>query len=99
MLAPMTTTGRWLSAQEQERQFWEDLDWQKMSGAARHAEWSRHLAELGLPIDRFANQDVLDVGCGPTGIGYFLDTRRGVGLDPLADLYEQWHGFFGRSDN
>lgn len=66
-----------------------------MPAERRSAEWRRHLAELGLSIDAFTEREILDVGCGPTGIVYFIAAARRVGVDPLADFYSQWNGQFG----
>jgi ubiquinone/menaquinone biosynthesis C-methylase UbiE len=63
---------------------------------ARLREWKRHLAELDISFDSFRDQAILDVGCGPVGIVYFIDAARSVGLDPLASQYSQWNGHWGK---
>lgn len=81
---------------EGERAYWSSLKWQEMSYEVRLSEWKRHLAELHIPFDSFREQAILDVGCGPVGIVYFLEARRRVGLDPLAAHYAQWNGYWGK---
>jgi ubiquinone/menaquinone biosynthesis C-methylase UbiE len=78
-----------------EKAEWKTLAWQRMPAAQRLSEWERHVRDLGLSLSDFANDHVLDVGCGPTGIVYFMPAARRVGLDPLGEFYEQWNGFYG----
>lgn len=78
-----------------ERNFWETSNWQQATADHRSSEWSRHLGALGLDLRSFAGQDVLDVGCGPTGVVYFLQAARRTGADALADVYRQWNGQWG----
>jgi len=75
---------------------WTDLTWKEISVETRLVEWKRHLTELDLSFDFFQDQLILDVGCGPTGIIYFLNPKAGFGLDPLAHEYERWNGHWGR---
>ena len=86
----------WQAAQSLERDFWASSKWQQMTYDTRLAEWKRHLAQLELDFASFRDQVVLDIGCGPTGISYFLDAKISLGLDPLADQYEQWNGYWGK---
>jgi SAM-dependent methyltransferase len=86
----------WQAAQPLEIRDWARLEWKKLSYDVRAAEWKRHLEELDLAPGSFTQQSILDVGCGPTGISYFLDTKTSFGLDPLAHQYEQWNGFWGK---
>ncbi len=83
------------AAQRAEAAFWSDRSWQNMPKERRVSEWRRHLADLGLSTCAFVNDRLLDVGCGPTGLAYFVDAKRRVGLDPLAHHYEQWNGHWG----
>lgn len=85
----------WEAASQLERRAWADLSWQHMPAERRSSEWERHLTALGLSRASFEDQSVLDVGCGPTGAVYFVDAARRVGLDPLADLYQEWNGHWG----
>lgn len=89
------TRDDWLVAQEVERKGWQQQDWMDMGRERRTSEWDRHLRDLGTSLDAFAGLDVLDVGCGPTSVAYFIDGKRRVGLDPLADTYAEWNGYFG----
>jgi len=75
---------------------WATLEWQRISLQSRIAEWKRHLAELHLDFDSFCNDVILDLGCGPTGIAYFLPAKQSFGLDPLAENYEKWNGYWGK---
>jgi len=86
----------WQASLPLERESWSDLQWQQMTYDMRLAEWKRHLAELELDWVSFSDQVILDVGCGPTGICYFLDAKTNFGLDPVADQYEQWNGHWGK---
>jgi ubiquinone/menaquinone biosynthesis C-methylase UbiE len=79
--------------------YWSTLKWQKMRYETRLSEWKRHLAELDISFDSFRDQSILEVGCGPVGIVFFLDARNNVGLDPLADQYSQWNGYWGKRVN
>ncbi len=92
----MVSDELWRSAQVAEREFWESGVWEQVPRERRVSEWKRHLRELGIPWSRFEGEDVLDVGCGPVGIAYFLEAARRVGLDPLADTYERWNGMWGK---
>jgi ubiquinone/menaquinone biosynthesis C-methylase UbiE len=76
--------------------YWSSLKWQEMSYEVRLSEWKRHLAELDIPFDSFRQQAILDVGCGPVGIVFFLEARKSVGLDPLVGEYERWNGYWGK---
>jgi SAM-dependent methyltransferase len=74
---------------------WEkNLDWQG-GREWRMSEWERHLRPLGLSLGSFTEDRLLDVGCGPTGLVYFVDAAERVGLDPLGGLYERWNGHWG----
>ncbi len=87
---------------------WEDslpaaaAEWQRQSWIAsprdvRVSEWTRHLAALDLSFDNFRDADTPDVGCGPTGLVYFLDgQRRRVGVDPTAKAFAAHNGYWGR---
>ena len=86
----------WQASLPLERESWASLEWQQMRYDVRLAEWKRHLAELELDWASFSDQVILDVGCGPTGIAYFLDAKTSFGLDPVADQYEQWNGYWGK---
>jgi ubiquinone/menaquinone biosynthesis C-methylase UbiE len=66
-----------------------------MSPELRRSEWQRHLWSLDLSLESFRDERILDVGCGPTGIGYFITAAKRVGVDPLAETYERWNGYFG----
>jgi SAM-dependent methyltransferase len=87
----------WDRSQPAGKADWETLAWQQMTAAQRYAEWARHLRELGLSMNDFSNDHVLDVGCGPTGIVYFIGAAERVGLDSLGEFYEQWNGYFGEA--
>jgi SAM-dependent methyltransferase len=84
------------ATREGEWAYWSTLKWQEMSYEARLSEWKRHLGEINIPFDSFRDQAVLDVGCGPVGIIFFLEAKKNVGLDPLAGEYAQWNGYWGK---
>jgi len=71
-----------------------DLGWQH-GRSWRMSEWDRHLQPLGLSLSSFEDDQLLDVGCGPTGLVYFVDAAARVGLDPLGAVYERWNGHWG----
>lgn len=85
----------WDRSQPTGKADWQTLAWQQMTAAQRYAEWARHMGRAGLAMEDFGDDRVLDVGCGPTGIVYFLDAKARVGLDPMGDLYAQWNGYYG----
>lgn len=91
-----TTLSRGSSATRQEEwSYWASLEWQRMPFQVRLSEWKRHLAGLDLPFDSFRDQAIVDVGCGPVGVGYFVSAKRRVGVDPLAGEYARWNGYWG----
>lgn len=53
------------------------------------------MSDLEIRFESFRDQSILDVGCGLTGIVYFINAKRKVGLDPLAYQYYQWNGYWG----
>jgi SAM-dependent methyltransferase len=81
---------------EGEWAYWSSLKWQNTPYQARLSEWNRHLAELDIPFGSFREQAILDVGCGPVGIVFFLEAKKSVGLDPLAAQYARWNGYWGK---
>jgi hypothetical protein len=75
---PMST--RWERAQEAEKKFW--LNATIDDGKEYWSEMLLH--GFGTTFDIFCDKDVLDVGCGPNGLIYYLQSARSrVGLDPL----------------
>lgn len=93
--ARAVSRNRWQAGIDLERDYWASQPWQG-TPERRRSEWERHLSRIDLALSAFTEQRVLDVGCGPTGVIYFVDAERRVGLDPLADQYEQWNGQWGR---
>ena len=91
---------RWQAGIDLEREDWATLAWQSGDHKDHHvapaaSTWARRLALVDLSLASFEGQRCLDVGCGPTGLVYFIRAARRVGLDPLADQYEQWNGHWG----
>jgi len=74
---------------------WERGNWRKSPISVRVREWDRHLGGLGLSLTSFVGKDVLEVGCGPTGLVYFIDASRRVGVDPAAQSFESANGHWG----
>lgn len=93
---PEQHDSRWSIAQDVQREEWlQEEAWQSIPRERRRSEWDRHFTALGMPLAELDGLDVLDVGCGPTSVNYFSNARRRVGLDPLAETYRQWNGFYG----
>jgi ubiquinone/menaquinone biosynthesis C-methylase UbiE len=93
---PEVSRDQWQAGIDLEQDHWATQSWQDDPAQRRMSEWERHLSRVGLPLSAFTDQHVLDVGCGPTGVIYFVEAERRVGIDPLADQYEQWNGHWGR---
>jgi ubiquinone/menaquinone biosynthesis C-methylase UbiE len=87
----MTDERRWRKAQEAQRKFW-----QSRSRITNNNEksWNERISHsLNLNYDFFNNKDVLEVGCGATGIIFFLkNTKTKIGIEPMDvnDLIEDW---------
>lgn len=62
----------------------------------RILEWKRHLDGIGIAFESFQAQRILDVGCGPVGVCYFIDAKLSLGIDPLAHQFQEWNGYWGR---
>jgi ubiquinone/menaquinone biosynthesis C-methylase UbiE len=88
---------RWRKAQKAQRKFW------RSRNSMTHVNekfWSERISHgFDLNYDFFNNKDVLEVGCGATGIIFFLkDTKTKIGIEPmdLNDLIEDWKRPFVR---
>ena len=88
----MTTEGRWKRAQKYELDFWkrnEDLLPERGGKPPKHLDF----VEDG---EALADKRVLEIGCGPMGVIYYLSAKERVGLDPLARDYMNAFGFDAR---
>jgi SAM-dependent methyltransferase len=87
----MTST-RWDKAQNAEKKYWSSTKhgWSKDD---RKLYWQKILYHaFGLDYDFFLNKDVLEIGCGPSGIIFQIDTAKSrIGIEPmdLSGLVEE----------
>jgi SAM-dependent methyltransferase len=83
---------RWDKAQDAEKKYWSSTKdgWSKDN---RKFYWQEILYHaFGLDYDFFLNKDVLEIGCGPSGIIFQIDTAKSrVGIEPmdLSGLVEE----------
>jgi ubiquinone/menaquinone biosynthesis C-methylase UbiE len=84
LVSSRTTLHRWERAQKSEESFWlvTKKSW-TVDLTKRY--WQERLAHgFNLDYSYFTGKDVLEVGCGPSGIIYHLDeVKTSVGLEPL----------------
>lgn len=85
---------RWQTAQRHEETFQRNKaekirgrEIDLLAGRAAHAQEVR--ARLAPWITLEPTTRVLEVGCGPHGIGFFLGEGEVVAVDPLADFYDR----------
>lgn len=72
---------------------WESGAWREHLKPDPRAESARHFKELGLSLEQFQGKDVIEVGCGATGVVFYLpEARRRVGIDPAAPAIIKWTG-------
>jgi ubiquinone/menaquinone biosynthesis C-methylase UbiE len=93
----MTDESRWREAQKAQRKFWQSRN------SRMHINekfWNERISHgFDLNYDFFKNKDVLEVGCGATGIIFFLkNTKTRIGVEPMdvSDLIEDWKRPFVR---
>jgi ubiquinone/menaquinone biosynthesis C-methylase UbiE len=71
---------------------WASGEWRSAVKPDPRAEWERHFNLVGLSLLQFAGQEVLEVGCGATGVVYYLpEAKRRVGIDPAASGMRKWN--------
>jgi SAM-dependent methyltransferase len=85
---------RWRIAQKAETEYWDSTK-EKWSTQNRRQHWQETLAHgFGLDYNFFNNKDVLEIGCGPSGIIFQLDnTKWRIGIEPMDMKYlleEEW---------
>jgi ubiquinone/menaquinone biosynthesis C-methylase UbiE len=97
LLIVFMTAQRWEEAQQAQRKFWQSRN------SRMHVNekfWARRINHgLNLNYDFFKNKDVLEVGCGATGIIFFLkNAKTRIGVEPMdvSDLIEDWKRPFVR---
>ncbi len=89
---------KWKLAQYLEVRWWKN--YQKKLGKEylgnKKDYWQKILAaaDISAPV----NKDVLDVGCGPSGIYTVMDGNRVQAVDPLLDQYESAIDFFTQNN-
>jgi ubiquinone/menaquinone biosynthesis C-methylase UbiE len=76
------TTQRWNEAQQCQKKFWQ------ARASMTHINekfWAKMINRgLDLNYEFFTNKDVLEVGCGATGIIFFLEnTKSKIGIEPM----------------
>jgi SAM-dependent methyltransferase len=84
LVSSRTTLHRWERAQKAEESFWL-VTKKSWSVDLNKVFWKEKLAQgFNLDYSYFSGKDVLEVGCGPSGIIYHLDeVKTSVGLEPL----------------
>ncbi len=89
---------KWRLAQFLEIRWWKNyqkkLDENYLEGKKEY--WYRVLKAVDMPLPQ--NENVLDVGCGPSGVYTILSNNQVVGVDPLLDKYEDEIKFFQKSN-
>lgn len=87
--------GRWETAQEYERRYWQGRADQMARGASAQLGWyewrseqlQERLTKLGLLEVVDPSVRVLEVGSGPVGVANFYPGARRLLVDPLQDYY------------
>jgi ubiquinone/menaquinone biosynthesis C-methylase UbiE len=94
----MTDERRWREAQKAQRKFWQSRN------SMTHVNekfWNERISHgFNLNYEFFKNKDVLEVGCGATGIIFFLkNSKTRIGIEPMDvdDLIEDWKRPFVRT--
>lgn len=74
---------RWNRAQEAEKKYWRSTRW--WLNDDRRLYWQEILNRgFGLDYNFFINKDVLEIGCGPSGIIFQIDTaKHRIGIEPM----------------
>src|ERR1700752_656244 len=91
----MVSPGRWRTAQEYERGYWEGLASQIAAGSVSQLDWYRWRAEqlanrltaLGLGTLTDGTARAIEVGSGPVGVVGFFPAAERVAVDPLENSY------------
>jgi SAM-dependent methyltransferase len=78
------TNRRWYKAQEAEKKYWGSTKHSWLNNNGR-IYWQGILNRgFGLDYDFFLNRDVLEIGCGPNGIIFQIDTAKSrIGIEPM----------------
>jgi len=81
---------RWQAAQEAEVAFWRNMrSIPTYRDFDPRAYWGERFSRLGVAADALRDQTVVEVGCGPLGMIFFLPPcGRKLGLDPLLGRFE-----------
>jgi SAM-dependent methyltransferase len=86
------STERWRRAQKAEKKYWHSTR-ESWLNDDRGLYWQEILGRgFGLDYNFFTNKDVLEIGCGPSGIIFKIDTARyRIGIEPmeLGDLVDE----------
>lgn len=87
----MNDERRWRKAQISQKKFW--LSRNSMTHVDEKF-WNERISHgFNLNYDFFNNKDIVEVGCGATGIIFFLkNTKTRIGVEPMDinDLVEDW---------
>jgi SAM-dependent methyltransferase len=90
----MTDEMRWIKAQKAQRKFWQSRNSITHNERIGVALWYERISHgFNLNYNFFNNKDILDVGCGATGIIFFLENAKTrIGIEPMDvnDLIENW---------
>jgi ubiquinone/menaquinone biosynthesis C-methylase UbiE len=82
---------RWKKAQKAQKNFWQSKE--SMSHI-NEKYWHKMIHRgFNLNFEFFNNKDVLEVGCGATGLIFFLENAKSrIGIEPMdmTDLIDDW---------
>jgi SAM-dependent methyltransferase len=85
---------RWRKGQKTQRKFWQSRNRMTHNERIGVALWYERISHgFNLNYDFFNNKDILEVGCGATGIIFFLENAKTrIGIEPMDvnDLIEDW---------
>ncbi len=80
---------RWLKAQSAEKDFWRE----HIQDTTQKDEWPNIIRHgFGLDMNFFSEKNILEIGCGPNGIIFYLDqAKTRIGVEPMImSELEEW---------
>jgi SAM-dependent methyltransferase len=89
----MANLDRWKQAQQHEIAFWKytrqhgygTLSWDQL--IEKNGTEVLSLLSKIKPLPLFRDDIVIDLGCGPLGLSWYLDCKYAIGVDPLLAVY------------
>ncbi len=86
----MLKTIRWRKSQQAEMAFWKNCsNYRSQFSIDKFWENELHHFNGKLTMEDFEGKDVLEIGCGPTGMIHYIPGYRRVGLDSLIEEYRR----------